>query len=52
MTLRRRSRTSSLDAQPVQVRWYIPSRSLPTALWLLALLLILMTFWGADPLRR
>jgi hypothetical protein len=52
MTLRRRSRTSSLDAQPVQVRWYLTTRSLPTALWLLALLLILITLWGAEPLRR
>jgi hypothetical protein len=52
MTIRRRSITSSLDAQPVQIRWYIASRSLPTALWLLAVLLILITLWGADPLRH
>ena len=37
---------------PAQFRRNIAVMSLPTALWLLAVLMILFTLWGADSMRR
>jgi len=48
----RRSKNSSLDAQPVQIRWYIANQSLPTAMWMLAILLMLFALFGADSMRK